>query len=294
MNTLWIVLPILTILMFDLGLTLSLKDFSLLLKQPASVIAALLCQIILLPVLALGIATVFRLPAPYFIGLVLIACCPGGSSSNLFTRIADGDLALSVILTALSSIITLFTLPFIMHLTCGLVGEAYGITLPVGNLLKQNLLLMLVPILIGIALRSFSSRIAEAIDRVLSKTVFPALLIIVTVFFIQNRVTIRDHIATMGLCVAVLIILACAAGGAVSRLLRLDGGRRRTVVIEVGMQNAAQAIAVASSPFIFNSNEIAVPGILYSLLMNLILIGYVMLPILYRAYQNRTAGDSAF
>ena len=285
MNSLLIVLPILTILMFDLGLTLTPRDFSLVFRQPASVIAALLCQIVALPVLAIGIGFFFRLPAPYFIGLVLIACCPGGSSSNLFTRIAGGDLALSVILTGLSSIITLFTLPVIMHLITGMVGEAYGITLPVGNLLKQNLLLMLLPVLAGIALRAFSEKTAERIDRVLSKTIFPALVVIVTIFFIQNRVTIRAHITTLGICVGTLILLACMVGGVVSRLLRLDGGRRRTVVIEVGMQNAAQAIAVASSPFIFNSTEIAVPGVLYSLLMNLILIAYVLLPFRQKSTQ---------
>ena len=270
-----IVLPILTVLMFDLGLTLNGGDFSLVLKKPAVVLTALFGQIILLPVLAFGIAYLFRLPPVFMIGLTLIGCCPGGSSSNLFSKIAGGDVALSVTLTALSSVITLITLPFIMNLTTGYAGEAVGITLPVGNLLKQNLLLMLLPVALGILVNRFFPKAAAAIDHVLSKAVFPSLLIIVTIFYVQNRSTIAAHIVTLGGCVTLLILSASVLTGMVSRLLHFDARSRRTLVIEVGMQNAAQAIAVASSPFIFNNAEMAIPGILYSLLMNLVLLTYV-------------------
>lgn len=275
MNTLLIVLPILTVLMFDLGLTLDGGDFSLVLKKPLVVLTALCGQIFLLPVLAFGIAYLFRLPAVFMIGLVLIGCCPGGSSSNLFSKIAGGDVALSVTLTALSSIITLLTLPFVMRLVTGYAGESVGITLPVGNLLKQNLLLMLLPVALGILVNRFFPKAAGAIDRVLSKAVFPSLLVIVTIFYIQNRDTIATHIVTLGGCVTLLILSASLLTGIVSRLLHFDACSRRTLVIEVGMQNAAQAIAVASSPFIFNNTEMAIPGILYSLLMNLVLLTYV-------------------
>lgn len=277
MNTLLIVLPILTVLMFDLGLTLKPGDFSLVMKHPKPVIIALFGQIVLLPLLAYGISVAFHLPPVFLIGMVLIACCPGGSSSNLFSRLAGGNVALSVILTALSSIITLFTVPLIMAFTTAHAGEAVGITLPVGNLLKQNVVLMLVPVLLGIALHAAKPNIADALDRVLSKTVFPALLILMSVFFIQHHKTIISYIGSLGLCVCLLILAASSLAALLSRIFRIEGPARRTVVIEVGMQNAAQAIAVASSPFIFNNNEMAIPAILYSLLMNLVLLGYVAL-----------------
>ena len=108
MNAVWIVLPILTLLMFELGLTLEIKDFKLFRQRPYPVIAGLIGQIILLPVLAFALGYLFHLEPLFFIGLVLIACSPGGSSSNIFSMIAKGDVALSVSLTALSSIITLF------------------------------------------------------------------------------------------------------------------------------------------------------------------------------------------
>lgn len=115
MNAIWIVLPILTLLMFELGLTLEIKDFKLFRQRPYPVFAGLLGQIVLLPALAFALGYLFHLEPMFFIGLVLIACSPGGSSSNIFSMIAKGDVALSVSLTALSSIITLFTIPVIME-----------------------------------------------------------------------------------------------------------------------------------------------------------------------------------
>ena len=136
MNTIYIVLPILTLLMFDLGLSLRLEDFGKVVRHPGAIVVAMVGQLVLLPLIALGLAWTFHLPPVFFIGLVLIACCPGGSSSNVFSKLAGGDVALSVTLTALSSIITLVTIPFIMQGATQLVGESVGITLPVGNLVK--------------------------------------------------------------------------------------------------------------------------------------------------------------
>ncbi|MBR4735820.1 MAG: bile acid:sodium symporter, partial [Bacteroidales bacterium] len=99
MNTIWIVIPILTVLMFSLGLSLHLSDFARVFRQPLAVIIALAGQIVLLPLIALGLGMAFRLEPVFFIGLVLIACCPGGSSSNIFSKLAGGDVALSVSLT---------------------------------------------------------------------------------------------------------------------------------------------------------------------------------------------------
>jgi len=275
MNTIWIVLPILTLLMFDLGLSLKIEDFSRVVRHPWPVAVALFGQLILLPAIALLIAWAFRLDPVFFIGLVLIACCPGGSSSNVFSKLAGGDVALSVTLTALSSIITLFTIPFIMSWATQLVGQGVGITLPVGNLIKQNLLLMLLPVVTGIAIHYLWPGAAAKTDKVLSKLAFPLLLVLITVFYIQNQKAIIDNIALMGLCVTVLILLAVLCSSLLSRLVRSSARQRRTVVIEVGMQNAAQAISIASSPFIFANEVMAIPAILYSLMMNVILLIYV-------------------
>ena len=275
MNTIWIVLPILTLLMFDLGLTLRLEDFGKVFRHPWPIAIALFGQLVILPAIALGLGYLFHLPPVFFIGLVLIACCPGGSSSNVFSKLAGGDVALSVSLTALSSIITLVTIPFIMSWATQLVGESVGITLPVGNLIKQNLVLMLLPVLLGIGLHYAWPKVAEKMDRILTKLAFPLLLVLITVFYIQHHKTILDNIGVLGLCVTSLILLAVGCSSLLSRLVRTDSRQRRTVVIEVGMQNAAQAIAIASSPIIFANEQMAIPAILYSLMMNVVLLIYV-------------------
>ena len=188
MNAIWIVLPILTLLMFELGLTLQTEDFKLFRKRPRPIIAGLAGQIILLPMLAFALGHVFQLEPLFFIGIILIACSPGGSSSNIFSMIAKGDVALSVSLTACSSIITLFTIPVIMEFATHFVDSNLDIDihLPVGSLIMQNLVLMLLPIVAGIFTKRYRPQMAERIHKILSKTAFPALILLATIFFIQQ------------------------------------------------------------------------------------------------------------
>lgn len=277
MNTLWIVLPVLTLLMFDLGLGLKMADFRMVIKKPRPVAAALFGQIVLLPCIAAGLSWLFRLPPVFSTGLVLIACCPGGSSSNVFSKMAGGDVALSVTLTALSSIITLFTIPMVMGLVTALSGESAGIVLPVGNLIKQNLLLVLLPVAAGIGLHHALPSFAKKADRILSALALPLLLLLISVFYAQHHRAIMDNIGRLGAAVTALILVAAGCASLLARLSGSSTAQRRTIVIEVGMQNAAQAIAIATSPFIFADADMAIPAILYSLMMNIILLAYVFL-----------------
>jgi len=279
MNAIFIVLPILTLLMFDLGLTLKPQDFQLIAQRPKPVLVGLVGQIILLPLIAWGIIqlSVFssQLSALFIIGIMLVACSPGGSSSNVFSMLAKGDVALSVTLTACSSIITLFTLPLIMAWVTASVGEATDIHLPIGNLLIQNLVLMVVPISIGFIVNIFREQAAAKIHNVLKRIAMPALILLVTVFFIQHKQTIVAEFASLGLTMTILILATTGCGALLAWLLKLNTKERRTLVIEIGMQNAAQAITIACSPLIFNNEIIAIPAIIYALMMNLILLAYV-------------------
>ena len=277
MNTIWIVMPILIVLMFLLGIDISRKAFADIAHNPKAVMLGLIGQLIILPILAFSIAWLLKLPPVYFMGLVLVACCPGGSSSNVFSLLAKGDVALSVTLTALSSIITLFTLPVIMEFVTEAVSDMAGVSieLPVGKLLVQNIVLLFVPLLAGSMFKHFYPEAAGKVSKVLSKMAFPALMILAAVFFLQYKTEIAENFASLGLSAALLIVVAMACSSGISRIGKFNDAVRRTIVIEVGMQNAAQAIAIASSPFIFNSGEMALPAICYALLMNVILLTYV-------------------
>lgn len=277
MNTIWIVLPILTLLMFELGLSLRLDDFKLFKSRPRPVIVGLIGQLLFLPLLAFMLGIAFNLSPIYFIGIMLIACSPGGSSSNVFSMLAGGDVALSVSLTACSSILTLFTIPVIMEFATRFIGSGQEISvqLPVGKLIVQNLVLMLLPIMAGLAVKRYKSAMAEHIDKALGKVAFPALILLACLFFAQHHTTIAQEFGRLGACISLLILLAMAGGGLLARGLKLNRKEQRTLVIEIGMQNAAQAIAIASSPFVFGNDLIAVPAIIYALLMNVILLTYV-------------------
>ena len=277
MNTVWIVMPILIVLMFLLGIDLDRKAFANVAKQPKAVMLGMMGQIVLLPLIAFAVAWALKLPPLYFMGLVLVACCPGGSSSNVFSMLAKGDVALSVTLTALSSIITLFTLPLIMGVVADFVSSTneHDIQLPMGKLFMQNIVLLFVPRLAGSLFRKVKPNAAAKVARVLGKLAFPALMTLAAVFFLQYSSEIADNFAVLGASGALLILLAMLCSGGLSRMSGAGNAVRRTIVIEVGMQNAAQAIAIASSPFIFNSGEMALPAIIYALLMNVILLVYV-------------------
>ena len=261
MNTVWIVLPILLVLMFQLGLELDRNSFAALLHRPKGVVAGLLGQLVALPLIAFGVGVLFRLEPVLFMGLMLVACSPGGSSSNVFTMLARGDVALSVTLTALSSLITLVTIPLLMEGVARFVAlqSDTAIELPVGRLLLQNILLLLLPMLCGALFRRRFPARAQRLHALLGRVAFPALMLLAALFFVQYART----------------ILEMGAGRLLADGFGLDRTGRRTVVIEVGMQNAAQAIAVASSPLIFNNERMAIPAIVYALVMNVVLLLYL-------------------
>ena len=277
MNSVLIVIPILVVLMFLLGTDLNGKAFANVAKNPLAVLIGMVGQIILLPLIAFAIAWALDLPTIYFMGLVLVACCPGGSSSNVFSMLVKGDVALSVTLTALSSIITLFTLPLTMEYVSVFLSEQTGaeVNLPIGKLMMQNVVLFLIPMLAGIALRHFKPQTAKKVNKVLSKAAFPALMFLALIFFLQYTAEIMDNFAILGIAITALILATMGCSSLLSRAGKFGNAVRRTIVIEVGMQNAAQAIAIASSPFIFNSGEMAIPAIIYALMMNVILLLYV-------------------
>jgi BASS family bile acid:Na+ symporter len=286
MNPLLIVLPILTLLMFQLGLTLRPTDFLLFRHRPRPIWVGLAGQLIGLPLIAFCIGSLFQLPPYYFLGIMLIACSPGGSSSNIFSMLAGGDVALSVSLTALSSVLTLITLPLWMELGVAFSNfrlEAEGTQyaavnlahLPIGGMLVQNLATMLLPIAAGIWVRHRHPTAAGRCQRVLSRFAFPALIFLAAVFFVLHRDLIAEYLPSLGGSVIGLLLLSMFVGWRWAKLAHLTAGETKTLVIEIGMQNAAQAIALASSPFVFNDSRMTIPAIIYALLMNVVLLIYV-------------------
>lgn len=254
--------------MFDLGLGLSGKDFTLILRRPKALIMGLIGQILFLPAIAFALGSFFQLDGPMLVGLILIACCPGGSSSNVFSGIAHGDVALSVSLTAFSSLITLVTMPILM-------GVGVAVEFPVMNLVVQNLVLVLVPILAGMYIRRMAPQWAEKCHNILRRVAFPALMLLAVIFFVVNRDVIIDNFHTLGTVTLLMVLVGMLVGYSLSTIAGLNRAEKRTIIIEVGMQNAAQAMMLTASPFVFNDPVIAAPATVYALFMNVVLLMYV-------------------
>ncbi len=276
-NPILIVIPILALLMFQLGIALDFTELKITLRKPTPIIIGLIGQLIILPLIAFLIAYLFNLPTAFFLGIMLIACCPGGSSSNTFSLLAGGNISLSVLLTTLSSIISLFTIPIVMYATNIHLSNntTETIHLPVGQLSIQNILLMIVPIILGVASRHYLPRFSSIAENILNKSAFLMLMLLASIFFIQHFDTITSQFATLGTTTSTLIIVAIAISYLISKLFRLSQTDSKTIIFEVGMQNAASAIAIATSPYIFNNQTIAIPAIIYALMMNIILLTYL-------------------
>ncbi len=266
MNSVLIVLPILGLLMYDLGLSLRLSDFALIFRRPKALLCGFAGQLIMLPGIAFILATFFGLESFFFTGFMLIACCPGGASSNILTGIAKGDVALSVSLTAFTTVITMVTMPLLL----GFTGDA-----SMWGMLIQNTVTTLLPMALGMYTLRVAPQLSARIHALLGKVAFPALMLLATIFFVVNREVIVDNFAALGLVTTLLILGGMISGYSIGVVGKLHERERRTLVIEVGVQNAAQAMALAVSPMVFNNVLFAVPATIYSLMMNVLLLIYV-------------------
>ncbi len=280
MNSIFIVIPVLIFLMFCIGLELKLSNFKLILKQPLSIIIGSLAQLVLHPLIAWIILSFVDIPNEFKIGIIIIASCPGGASSNAFSFLAKGDVALSVVLTSLTSILSIFTIPIIVSSYIYFeIGDTLTFHLPFFKLLIQNVIFLLVPIIIGMVLNKHSESFVKKISFLTKKLPIYLLLILITVFFIENRKVIIDNFSELSLLVLILVVLVMITSDLISRALRIKLEQRKTIIIGVGIKNAAQAILIATSPFILYNPKIGIPAVLYALIMNIVVLTYVGLNI---------------
>jgi BASS family bile acid:Na+ symporter len=267
----------LAFIMFALGTTLTPADFGWLLRRPRMLAAGLAGQILMVPAVAWAIVSLAGLPPPLAAGLLLLAAAPGGASSGLLTHLARGNAALSVSLTAISSVAALITMPailgFVLPRSSGV--ELAG-ALPIGDLVRGVFLMTTIPVALGMLAkrpleRRFGSRGARAIERV-AVAVF---LAIVLATFFSQREAIALHVGTLAPAVValnlVVMLLALAIGAAAGLALR----DRVAIVIECGLQNSAIGIFVAIG--VFHSPVMAAPSVVYALVMNLSAFGLIVL-----------------
>lgn len=247
-----------------MGLGLQVSDFNQVFKDPRAVAVGVLSQLVLLPLLGFAMAAVMAPSPAMAVGLVLVAACPGGPSSNLFTNLAGGDTALSVSLTAISGIVTLFTIPWIANLAGSYFADgAASLTLPVGETALRLLMVVAVPLALGMLVRAKAPAKAIAAERYVKRAavVLMAVLIVGALIKGQDRLAVFEASAMIP---PILLNITGMIGGVIAAaLLRLPPPQRIAIPIEVGTQNGALAIGLAIG--VLGSDEAAFPGVVYGI-----------------------------
>lgn len=261
-----LLLPLaLIVVLFGMGLSLTPADFKRVLLAPLSSAVGLGCQLVLLPVTALLLIAALGLRGETAVGLLLLAACPGGPTSNIITHLAKGDTALSVTLTAVSSMIAVFTIPWIVGAAMDhFLGSSAVIQLPFWKTLAQLAIVTIFPVAAGMALRAarpgFAARMARPANGV--SLVFLAAVIAMAV---AREKDLAGQFRIAGPSAVSLNILTMGLGFLVAGLFRLPRSQRITISIEAGIQNGTLALAIALG--LLNSANIAMPAVVYSLFM---------------------------
>ncbi|WP_061546971.1 bile acid:sodium symporter family protein [Cylindrospermopsis raciborskii] len=264
-----LILPIaLGAMMLGMGLSLVPEDFQRVGKYPKAVAIGLISQLLILPLIGLAIAKFLPMQPAIATGLMILALCPGGVSSNLVTFLAMGDVALSVTLTALSSLITVFTIPIFANLASQhFFGQGAVVELPIGTTIGQIFAITFLPIAIGMSIRQFVPKLSTKLEKVTSISATILLAVIILLLIIKEWSRLPNFIVQVGIGVLLLNTLSMGAGFYLSKLFNLNYKQQICISIEVGMQNGTLAIAITAG--LLNNPDMAIPGAIYSLLMYL-------------------------
>ncbi|MBE2241449.1 MAG: bile acid:sodium symporter family protein [Burkholderiaceae bacterium] len=262
-----VLLPlILAFIMFSLGLGLTPGDFRRILAQPRALLVGVVCHFVLLPLVcwlmlqALGIGGVFA------VGFMILAACFTGSTSNLLTYLARGDVALALSFTAVASVLTIFTLPLIVTWALGhFLGAARAVDVPVGLMMGQVALVLGLPVSIGMAARHRYTAWALRFEPRATKVATLLFVLIVVAAVVKNWALLRDNFNTLAPFAVVLNLGMLALGFAVAWAARLSYRQSVTLGIETAVQNAALALVIAST--VLGNDAMAIPGAVYGVLM---------------------------
>ncbi|MEZ8142343.1 Na(+)-dependent transporter [Enterovibrio norvegicus FF-33] len=251
-------------MMFCVGLTLSLADFKRVLQFPGKISAGLAAQLIGLPLIAYGLIQLLNLPPVVAVGLWILALAPGGASSNAISHLAGGDSALSITMTAISSLIIPFSLPLLLPIVLPDVAA----TLPVKTAILQLVAVTLMPVVLGMLLKRFI--IATWFDKfthAAGRTALWALFFTVAITLAANTKVFYQLFSVASLAVLLLCLLGMGLGALVAKGFGDDAKLTKTFSIEVGIQNAGTAIFVAVVQL--QQPELALTPLLYGILMNI-------------------------
>ena len=256
----------LALIMLGLGLGLTIQDFKRVVTTPKDFSIGIICQLILLPIVAYIIVLILKLPIEIALGLMIIAAAPGGVTSNVLTKFANGDVALSISLTAVGSLISIISVPFIIFTSADLLGVTQmskEITMT-GIALKMALVVT-IPVIIGMIIRFFANNFISSNLKVINKITGFLFLIVFIAVWIEERENIFNYLAQAGIAVLILNIIMMILAFYIAKFFASGNQQKKCIALECGLQNGTLAVFVATQ--IFDKITYIVPTAAYALIM---------------------------
>ncbi len=267
----------LALIMLGLGLGLSTRDFLRVINNPKDFTVGIICQLILLPIVAYILLLILRLPVELALGLMIIAAAPGGVTSNVLTKFANGDVALSISLTAVGSLISIFSVPFIVFSSAKLLGVtnlSSDITMT-GIALKMALVVT-VPVILGMIIRKFAENFISSNINVVNRITGILFIVVFAAIWIEERENIISYLGQAGLAVLILNVVMMTLAFYIAKGFATGIPQRKCISLECGLQNGTLAVFVATQ--IFNDVAYMVPTAAYALIMYI--TGFIFIYIL--------------
>ena len=267
----------LALIMLGLGLGLTLQDFKRVVTNPKDFGVGIFCQLILLPIIAYTIILILKLPVEIALGLMIISAAPGGVTSNVLTKFADGDVALSISLTAVCSLISIVSVPIIVFTSADLIG-VYKITREVSitEIALKMALVVTVPVILGMIIRAFANNFISSKLNFINKITGFLFIIIFIAIWIEEKDNIVNYIAQAGLAVITLNITMMVLAFFIAKFFVTGISQRKCITLECGLQNGTLAVFVATQ--MFNDIAYVIPTAAYALIMYL--TGFIFIYIL--------------
>ena len=255
----------LALIMLGLGLGLSVKDFTRILRTPKDFFVGFFSQLVILPIVALGVALALDLPTALAIGLMIISAAPGGVTSNVLTKFADGDVALSISLTAVISLISIITVPFIVINSANFLGVSVSSEISISGVALKMALVVTVPVIIGMIIRGFAENFILSKINIINKLTGWLFVIVFAAIWIEEKDNIFNYLAQAGLAVLILNVLMMVLAYFIAKKFVTGIAQQKCIALECGLQNGTLAVFVAT--LIFDDIIYVIPTGAYALIM---------------------------
>ncbi len=270
---------VLALIMLGLGLGLSTKDFTRILNTPKDFFVGLFSQLIILPLIAFTIAIILELRLPIAVGLMIIAAAPGGVTSNILTKFANGDVALSISLTAVTSLISIISVPFIVITSADILGAKVSNNISMTGISLKMALVVTLPVIIGMTIRAFAENFIISKINSINKITGWLFIFVFIAIWIEEKDNILTYLVEAGLAVLILNVVMMVIAYLIAKKFVSGISQQKCIALECGLQNGTLAVFVAT--LIFDDVAYVIPTGAYALLMYI--TGFIFIYILRKS-----------